>query len=84
MKRLACLPAVLTLVACVTTLSEVPGTFTDRGRTYPTITREFERPDGSTYARMTIIVGNERVSCIPEDVRDCRLALATRPVRERD
>lgn len=84
MKYLAILPAALSLTACVSTVSEVRGTFTDGNRSYPSVTREFQRADGSTYSRMSILVGHERVSCMPDDVRDCRLAIASRLVRRDD
>jgi hypothetical protein len=75
--------SLLLSAACVETVSDMKGTITIRGRTYPTLTREFKRPDGSTYERMTIIVGAERVSCIPADIRDCELALTDIFVRDR-
>ena len=68
--------SVLILSACATTVAEEPGTITLRGETYRTVTRTFQREDGSTCQRMTIYVGAERVSCIPGDIRDCRVALS--------
>ncbi|WP_299655997.1 hypothetical protein [uncultured Tateyamaria sp.] len=63
------------MAGCVDTVSEDAGTFTSRGETYDTTTRQFQRPDGSTYSRMTIYVGAERVTCIPNDREDCETAL---------
>ncbi|MBY5934172.1 hypothetical protein KUV51_14280 [Tateyamaria omphalii] len=76
MKSLALFSAcLLCLAACAETVSETGGTFTYRGETYPTTTRQFQRSDGSTYSRMTIRAGAERVSCMPDDPRDCESAL---------
>ncbi len=85
MRFVLLLPPALLLAACSTggLLSETPGTFSDRGRTYPTIIREYQREDGSTYSRTTIRVGAERVTCVTGDVRDCRLALTDIFVRDR-
>lgn len=65
----------LTLAACAETTNETRGTFTARGETFETMTRQFQRADGSIYERMTIYVGAERVSCIPNDRADCETAL---------
>jgi len=85
MKNALMLLTLPVLAACVDTLSETRGTFQDSetGRTYPSITREFQRGDGSTYRRTTIIVGGERVSCSAGDQRDCELALTDAFVRDR-
>ncbi|WP_299146142.1 hypothetical protein [uncultured Tateyamaria sp.] len=85
MKHALLMLALFTLGACVDTLSETRGTFTDSetGRTYSSVTREFQRGDGSTYRRTTILVGGERVSCRAGDQRDCELALTDAFVRDR-
>lgn len=75
MKPLVLLATCLSLAACVDTISETPGTFTVRGTTYDTVTRQFQRSDGSTYARTTIYVGAERVTCRANDQADCEAAL---------
>lgn len=67
--------ASLALSACVTTTQEVPGTITIGTRTYETVTRTFQRDDGSTYARTTVFVGTQRASCRPDDFLDCRGAV---------
>ena len=86
MMRLASLlPLPLLVAACSTTINETTGSFTsDRGRTYPTITREFQQDNGATYSRTTIIVGARRVSCATGDARDCNQALYEVFDRERD
>ena len=84
MKPLVLLPAcLLCLAACAETVTETSGTFTARGETYPTTTRQFQRADGSTYSRMTIQVGAERVSCIPGNRSDCEAALIDTYNRDR-
>ncbi|MEL6463832.1 MAG: hypothetical protein AAFQ58_02595 [Pseudomonadota bacterium] len=75
MKPLAVLTLFISLAACAETTSETSGTFSARGETFETTTRQFQRPDGSSYERMTIQVGAERVSCIPGDRADCERAL---------
>ena len=83
MRTLTAILALLALSACAETVSETPGTFTYRGDTYRTVTRTFQREDGSTYDRRTIYLGAERVSCSATDDRDCRVALADLFVRDR-
>ncbi|MEX0368649.1 MAG: hypothetical protein AB3N22_21520 [Ruegeria sp.] len=75
MKQLSLLLCFTLLIACVDTVSETRGTFTVRGTTYETVTRQFQRSDGSTYSRMTIYAGAERVTCRPNDRADCDAAL---------
>ncbi|MEM8653308.1 MAG: hypothetical protein AAGF36_01070 [Pseudomonadota bacterium] len=75
MKHIVFFGCIGLLTGCVDTMSETPGTFSARGETFDTTTRQFQRPDGSTYERMTIYVGAERVSCIPGDRADCERAL---------
>ena len=74
----------VTLAACSTTIAEEPGTVTIQGNTYPTVTRTFQREDGSTYSRMTIRAGTDRVTCMPDDLADCRTALWESRMRDRD
>ena len=73
------------LAACVSIVGEERGTFvdSDTGRSYPSVTRELQRQDGSTYRRTTITVGAERVSCAAGDQKDCELALSDTFVRDR-
>ena len=80
MIRTLCLMSVLTLTACATTIAEESGTITLYGNTYRTVTHTFQAGDGSTYQRMTVYVGNERITCIPGDVRDCEVEM----IEERD
>lgn len=64
--------ASLAMSACVSTIAEERGTLRVGIETYDTVTRTFQREDGSTYARTTVRVGAERVSCRPNDPVDCR------------
>lgn len=75
--------ALLTLTACAETVQQSEGTFNYRGDTYRSVTRTFQREDGSTYMRRTIYFGAERVSCRADDDKDCELAISTRLVRDR-
>ncbi|MEL7093008.1 MAG: hypothetical protein AAFN94_14850 [Pseudomonadota bacterium] len=70
--------ATFALSACVTTIAEERGTITFGLETYDTVTRTFQREDGSTYARTTIRLGAERVSCRANDPVDCRAAINQR------
>lgn len=79
-------PPLLMLAACspATLISETPGTFTDRGRTYPSVVKVFQTEDGSTFSRTTIRVGAQRVGCNTDDRLDCRAALTELRFRNRD
>ncbi|MEM6761012.1 MAG: hypothetical protein AAF601_16175 [Pseudomonadota bacterium] len=70
--------ATLALSACTTTIAEERGTISFGLETYDTVTRTFQREDGSTYSRTTIRLGAERVSCRANDRADCRSAINQR------
>ena len=57
------------------TISETEGTFVFEGQTYRSVTRVFERRNGSTYTRRSIRVGSRNVTCSATDDRDCTLAI---------
>ncbi|WP_299284601.1 hypothetical protein [uncultured Tateyamaria sp.] len=84
MKAFISLCAAFILAGCADTVNQSSGTITDRGRTYDTVTRTFQRSDGSTYSRTTIYVGAERVTCRAGDRRDCQTALIDTYNRDRD
>ncbi|WP_299743626.1 hypothetical protein [uncultured Tateyamaria sp.] len=76
--------ALLAAAGCAEVVSETRGTYTEFGRTYPSVTRVYQNDDGSTYSRTTIISGAERVTCITDDRLDCRAALFDTVNRVRD
>lgn len=84
MTRAVLVLALLAIAGCAEVVSESRGTYTEFGRTYPSITRVYQNDDGSTYSRTTIISGAERVTCITGDRRDCRTALIDTVNRDRD
>ena len=77
--------ALLCLIACAETVTEVPGTITLDGDTYQTTLRTFQRDDGSTFQRLVVRDGIVTAHCRPDDPLDCRQALrnARRPDIER-
>lgn len=75
MRLLIVMTSLLSLAACAEQISETRGTYSEFGRTFPSVTRTYRAEDGSTYSRTTIIVGAQRTTCITGDRSDCNAAL---------
>ncbi|MFK7879966.1 hypothetical protein [Roseobacter sp.] len=62
------------LCACATVTSQSAGTITVDGKTYQTITREFQAGKGAvarSYATTTVAVGAQRINCVPDAPENC-------------
>lgn len=75
MRILALLLMMMPFSVCAKTISETAGTFVYDGQTYRSVTRVFERRNGSKYARRSIRVGSRNVTCSATDDKDCILAI---------
>lgn len=74
MKYIAVALICLSMTACSEVESEQQTTFTYLGTTYPASIKTFSQ-NGRTFEKMFIRVGAQRVSCIPNDRRDCGAAI---------
>lgn len=83
MIRLICACSLIALSACVTVVAEQEGRFTYKNETFRTVTRTYQRDDGSTYKRRTIYLRAERVTCSATDNLDCAVALSDLAARAR-
>lgn len=73
-RYLTMMVALLGLAACAQVASEREGTFTYLGKSYRSVERQFDSPNGS-YARRYIFIGAQRISCSATDDRDCVTAI---------
>lgn len=78
MRILAISAALLAVSACTTVTNQSTGTLSVDGKSYQTITREFQSGRGDhtkSYATTTVSVGAMRVTCIPDEPEDCAKAV---------
>ena len=59
------------IAACAPMTKETPSSFSYKGKTYPAVTREYTRRNGSTYSRRVVKYGSRSVSCSATDDLDC-------------